>query len=122
MISRRSAGGSRAVQIRPVYGTDSRKMATSRLNSSSLDQIGFVELHAAGRPEPGKTDRVRADVVVLLQVQGVAHQAQHLEPPVVQPEQGADAHVVALRLHRPGHAVEPPEVVGFAVFSGWTRR
>ena len=60
--------------------------------------------HAAGRPQPREADRVRADAVVLLQVQGVADQAQHLEPPVVQAEQGADAHVVAARPPSPGSA------------------
>ena len=72
----------------------------------------LVELHAAGRPQPRKTDRVRPDVVVLLQMQGVAHQPEHFESPVVQAEQGADADVVALGLHRAGDAVEPPQIIG----------
>ncbi len=54
---------------------------------------------------------MRSDVVVLLQMQGVAHQPQHLESPIVQAEQRPDADVVALRLHRPGDAVEPPQII-----------
>jgi hypothetical protein len=42
------------------------------------------------------------------------HQRKHLEPPIVKPEQGPDAHVVAFRFHRPGDAVEPPEIIVFA--------
>ncbi len=75
------------------------------------DQMHRIELDALGRTQSGKADRVRADVVVFLQVQGVADQPEHLEPPVVQPEEGPDANVVALGLHGPGDAVEPPEIV-----------
>ena len=38
--------GSRAVKIRPVYGTESRRMATSRLKSRVADQVRVVEMHA----------------------------------------------------------------------------
>ena len=41
----------------------------------------------------------------------MAHQPQQLEPPIVEPEEGPDAHVVALGLDRAGHAVEPPEII-----------
>ncbi len=51
------------------------------------------------------------DVVVFLQVQGVAHQAQHLESPVVKAEQCANAYVVALGLHGAGYAVQSPQEV-----------
>ena len=61
---------------------------------------------------------MRPDVVVLLQVQGVGHQAEHLEPPVVQAEQGPDAHVVAAGLHGAGHAVQPPEIIALAGAAG----
>ena len=74
----------------------------------------FVQFHSMRRPQPGKADRVRPDVVMLLQVQGMGNKPQDLEPPVVQPEQCADTHVVALGLHRPGYAVEPPEIIPLA--------
>ena len=94
-----------------MYGTASRRMATSRLKSRSLDQVLLVDIHALGRAEPREADRVRPDVVMLLQVQGMGHQPQHLELPIVQAEQGPDAHVVAAGLHRPGQGIEPPEII-----------
>ena len=49
-ISRRNSGGSRAVQISPVYGTDSRKIATSRLKSSSPTRcVSSIFTPQAGR-------------------------------------------------------------------------
>ena len=98
----------------PVYGTAQPQDRHQPLEVVVADQPALVELHAPGRPQPREADRVRAAVVVLLQVQGVAHQAEHLEPPVVQAEQGADAHVVAARPPSPGPAVEPPEVIALA--------
>ena len=109
--SRRNSAGSRAVRIKPVYGTDSRKMATSRLKSRSLTRCCSSMIHALGRAQPREADGVRPDVVMLLQVQGMGHQPEHLELPIVQAEQGPDAHVVAAGLHRPGQGVEPPEII-----------
>ncbi len=97
-----------------MYGTASRRIGHQPLEIGVADQMLLVQPHALRRPQPREADRVRADVVVLLQVQGVAHQGQHLEPPVVQPKQGPDAHVVAPGLHRPRHAVEPPEIIALA--------
>ncbi len=48
----------------------------------------------------------------------MGHQRQHLETPVVQAEEGADAHVVALRLHGPGDAVQPPEIIALERVAG----
>ena len=83
-------------------------MATSPLELFVADQMPLVEPHAMRRTQSGKADRVRSDVVMLLKVQGVADQPQHFEPPIVQTEQRADAHVVATGLHSARNAVEPP--------------
>ena len=47
-------------------------------------------------------------------MQSVSHQPQHLEPPVVQPEEGADPDVIDTRLHRPTKPVEAVQVVALA--------
>jgi len=54
---------------------------------------------------------VRPHPVALLQVEGVSHEPEDFEAPVVETEKGADPDVVAAGLHRPAQGVEAPEVV-----------
>ena len=55
-----------------------------------------------GGLEPRDGDRVGADAAVLLELQGVEEEPQDFVPVVVQPEEGADAHVVDPRPPAPG--------------------
>jgi len=73
-----------------------------------------IDLHAGGRTQAWEGDGVRTAAVAVAQVGGVGDQTQHLEAPVVEAEQGAQADVIAARAHRSAEPGQAPAVVGLA--------
>ena len=72
------------------------------------------DVGADGRLEARHADRVRAHAEGLLEVPDVLQDGEHLEAPVEQAEQHADADVVDAALHGAVHGGHAPVVVALA--------
>ena len=77
-----------------------------------LPRRGGGEVGAGGGLQAGNADGVRAAAEALLQMMDVLQHGQHLEAPVVDAEERADAHVVDAGLHGAVHHGGAPVVVG----------
>ena len=74
--------------------------------------VARIQGTIAGVLDSREGEGVRADMIPFFQVNGVREEPHRLEPPVIEPEQRAEADVVAPALHGTVLAVQSPEKVG----------